>query len=200
MAERTLDSALKQYRLVVDKLAELEAKHKAETVALQATKTKIRQWMSENIKDEETPAWLFELDPVLNWNICKRTDDVAVSSHMKIDDGILVDIKRQYEDSKKELEDCLESIENWGLQQMIARGSKGFKSDNGSAQLRNDTKYKVEDKVLLCKWALDNDAASELSISMRPNSKFAARVVDETGEMMPGVSSFKEQKCVYVKG
>ena len=200
MAERTLDSALKQYRLVVDKLAELEAKHKAETVALQATKTKIRQWMSENIKDEETPAWLFELDPVLNWNICKRTDDVAVSSHMKIDDGILVDIKHKYDDNKKELEDCLESIENWGLQQMLARGSKGFKSDNGSAQLRNEIKYKVEDKVLLCKWALQNDAASELSISMRPNSKFAARVVDETGELMPGVSSYREQKCVYVKG
>lgn len=199
MAERTLDSTLKQYRLVTDKLAELQAKHKAELAQLEATRSKIRSWLSENIKDAEVPSWVFEVDPVLNWNICKRTDEVAVSSHMKIDDGILVDIKRQYEDNKKQLEDCLESIENWGLQQMIARGSKGFKSDNGSAQLRNEIKYKVEDKVLLCKWALDNDAASELSISMRPNSKFAARVVEETGELMPGVSSYKEQKCIYVK-
>ena len=86
------------------------------------------------------------------------------------------------------------------MEQLLARGSKGFKSTEGSAQLRTDTKYKIEDKKLLVEDSLKNGYASELTVTLRPNSKFAQQFVENSGYLMPGVSSFREQKCVFVKG
>lgn len=200
MTTRTPESALSQYKQIINKLTELEAEHVAKTAQLLATKTKIESWLTENVTDFETPEWLFEVNPSLNWQIGVKSDGLAVKTHMHIDDGVLVAMKQAYDQSKKPLEDCVESIEKWGLEQLLARGSKGFKSTEGSAQLRTDTKYQIVDKKLFVDWAVKNQAEAELTITLRANSKFMSKVVEDSGELPQGVSSFREQKCVFVKG
>lgn len=200
MAERTPESALRQYKMVCDKLDAAKAEYDAKVAELVNVKTKIESWLLENVSDFETPEWLFEANPSLNWQIGQKTDENAIRTHMKIDDGLLVELKNQYDETKKMYDSCLDSIEKWGLEQMLKRGSKGFKSDDGTAHLRVDTKYQISDKVLLIQDALKNGYGSELTITMRPNSKFAGKYVEDNGELMPGVSSFREQKCIIGKG
>lgn len=200
MTTRTPESALSQYKQIINKLTELEAEHVAKTAQLLATKTKIENWLTENVTDFETPEWLFDVNPSLNWQIGVKSDGLAVRTHMHIDDGVLVAMKQAYDQSKKPLEDCVESIEKWGLEQLLARGSKGFKSSEGSAQLRTDTKYSIADKKLFVQWAVQNQAEAELTITLRANSKFMSKVVEDSGELPQGVSSFREQRCIFVKG
>lgn len=200
MTQRTPESALQQYKQIVERLDALQAEHKAKVVQLETTKTKIENWLTENVTDFETPEWLFEVNPSLNWQIGVKSDGLAVKTHMHIDDGVLVSMKQAYDQSKKPLDECVDSIEKWGLEQLLARGSKGFKSTEGSAQLRTDTKYQIVDKKLFVDWAVENQAEAELTITLRPNSKFMSKVVEDSGELPQGVSSFREQKCVFVKG
>lgn len=200
MAERTPESALRQYKMVCDKLDAAKAEYDAKVAELVNVKTKIESWLLENVSDFETPEWLFEANPSLNWVIGVKSDGLAVKTHMHIDDGVLVAMKQAYEQSKKPLDECVDSIEKWGLEQLLARGSKGFKSSEGSAQLRTDTKYQIVDKKLFVQWAVQNQAEAELTITIRPNSRFMAKVVEDQQELPQGVSSFREQRCVYVKG
>lgn len=200
MTQRTPESALKAYRTVTDKLDAARAEYTAKIAEMVNVKAKIESWLLENVQDHETPEWLFDVNPSLNWAIGKKTDENAIRTHMKIDDGLAVELKNQYEESKKVYDECLSSIEKWGLEQMLKRGSKGFKSDEGTAHLRTDTRYQISDKVLLIQDALKNGYGSELTITMRANSKFAGKYVEDNGELMPGVSSFREQKCIIGKG
>ena len=200
MTTRTLQSALAQYRLVTDKLEALEAEHKAKTAQLEATKTKIRSWLSECGQEGETHEWLVEADPALAWVVSEKSDGLAMRLHMLMDDSILVELKRVYEGHKKPVEDAVEAIENWALKQLLDRGAKNFSAEGGTASLRTDVKYQIADKREFVKWAVKNQAESELTITLRPNSKFMASVVENQSELPPGVSSFKEQKCTFTKG
>lgn len=200
MTQRTPESALKAYRTVTDKLAELAAKHKAEFLQLEQTKAKIRQYLIESGHEGEIHEWLIEADPALAWAISEKSDGLAVRLHMLMDDDLIPQAENEYKQSVAPMKDAIDAIEKWGLEQLLARGSKGFKSSEGSAQLRTDTKYKIEDKKLLVEDSLKNGYASELTVTLRPNSKFAQQFVESTGYLMPGVSQFREQKCVFVKG
>jgi len=200
MTTRTPESALKQYRLVTEKLTELETKHKAETAQLEATKAKIRSYLMESGYEGEILEWLIEADPALAWVVSEKSDGLAVRLHMLMDDDLIPQAENEYKQSVAPMKEAIDSIEKWGLEQLLARGSKGFKSTEGSAQLRTDTKYKIEDKKLLVEDSIKNGYASELTVTLRPNSKFAQQFVENSGYLMPGVSSFREQKCVFVKG
>ena len=199
MTECTLESALRQYQTVINKITEIEARHKAELATLEATKTKIRQWMSECGQELEAPEWLIKQDPAMAWTVGVKSDGLAVRLHMLMDDDKLVELKRDYEQSKKVMDDATEAIENWALKQLLDRGAKNFSADGGTASLRTDTKYSIADKKEFVKWAVANQAESELTITLRPNSKFMASVVENQSELPPGVSSFKEQKCTFTK-
>ena len=199
MAERTLDSTLKQYRLVTDKLAELQAKHKAELAQLEATRSKIRSWLSECGQEGETHEWLVEADPALAWVVSEKSDGLAMRLHMLMDDVRIPEVERVTKEAIKPMNDAVEAIENWALKQLLDRGAKNFSADGGTASLRTDVKYQIVDKSLFVSWAVANKAESELTITLRPNSKFMAQVVENQGELPQGVSSFKEQKCVFTK-
>lgn len=199
MTTRTLQSALSQYRLVVDKLEVLEAEHKAKTAQLEATKTKIRQYLIESGHEGDVHEWLIESDPALAWVVSEKSDGLAMRLHMLMDDVKLVELKQAYEQSKKPMDDAVEAIENWGLKQLLDRGAKNFSAEGGTASLRTDTKYSIADKKLFVSWAVANQAESELTITLRPNSKFMASVVENQSELPPGVSSFKEQRCTFTK-
>lgn len=200
MTTRTPESALKQYRLVTEKLTELEAKHKAETAQLEATKAKIRSYLMESGHEGEVHEWLVEADPALAWVVSEKSDGLAVRLHMLMDDELIPKAENEYKQSVAQMKEAIDNIEKWGLEQLLARGSKGFKSTEGSAQLRTDTKYQIVDKKLFVDWAVKNQAEAELTITLRPNSRFMAKVVEDQSELPQGVSSFREQKCVFVKG
>ena len=199
MAERTLDSTLKQYRLVTDKLAELQAKHKAELAQLEATRSKIRSWLSECGQEGETHEWLVECDPALAWVVSEKSDGLAMRLHMLMDDVKIPEVELGTKNLIKPMKDAVESIENWALKQLLDRGAKNFSADGGTASLRTDVKYQIADKKLLVEDSIKNGYASELTITLRPNSKFAQQFVENSGYLMPGVSSFKEQKCIFTK-
>ena len=200
MTTRTLDSALKQYRLVCDKLEALEAEHKAKTAQIEAAKAKIRSWLSECGQEGETHEWLVECDPALAWVVSEKSDGLAMRLHMLMDDVKIPEAELSTKNSIKPMKDAVESIENWALKQLLDRGAKNFSADGGTASLRTDTKYSIADKKEFVKWAVANQAESELTITLRPNSKFMASVVENQSELPPGVSSFKEQKCTFTKG
>lgn len=199
MTTRTLQSALAQYRLVADKLAELQAKHTAELSQLEATKTKIRSWLMECNQEGETHEWLVEADPALAWVVSEKSDGLAMRLHMLMDDVKIPEVELGTKNSIKPMKDAVESIENWALKQLLDRGAKNFSADGGTASLRTDVKYQIADKKLFVDWAVKNQAESELTITIRPNSKFMASVVENQSELPQGVSSFKEQKCVFTK-
>lgn len=199
MTTRTLQSALAQYRLVADKLAELQAKHTAELSQLEATKTKIRSWLMECNQEGETHEWLVECDPALAWTVSEKSDGLAMRLHMLMDDVKIPEAELSTKNSIKPMKDAVESIENWALKQLLDRGAKNFSADGGTASLRTDVKYQIADKKLFVDWAVKNQAESELTITLRPNSKFMASVVENQGELPQGVSSFKEQRCTFTK-
>lgn len=199
MTERTLDSALKSYRLVTDKLTEIQAKHTAETAQLEATKTKIRSWLMECNQEGETHEWLVEADPALAWQVSEKSDGLAMRLHMLMDDVKIPEVELGTKNLIKPMKDAVEAIENWALKQLLDRGAKNFSADGGTASLRTDVKYQIADKKLFVDWAVKNQAESELTITLRPNSKFMASVVETQSELPQGVSSFKEQKCVFTK-
>lgn len=200
MTQRTPETALKQYRLICDKLTELEAEHRGKTAQLEATRAKIRSYLTESGYEGEVLEWLIEADPALAWTVSEKSDGLAVRLHMLMDDDLIPRAENDYKQSVAAMKEAIDNIEKWGLEQLLARGSKGFKSTEGSAQLRTDTKYSISDKVLLIQDAIKNGYGSELTITMRSNSKFAAKYVEDNSELMPGVSSFREQRCIFVKG
>ena len=200
MTAKTPESALRQYKLVCDKLDAAKAEYDAKVAELVNVKAKIRSYLMESGHEGDVLEWLIDADPALAWVVSEKSDGLAVRLHMLMDDELLPALKNDYEQAKKQLEEGTDAIEKWGLEQLLARGSKGFKSAEGSAQLRTDTKYKIEDKKLLVEDSLKNGYASELTVTLRPNSKFAQQFVENSGYLMPGVSSFREQKCVFVKG
>lgn len=200
MSNRTPESALKQYKLVCDKLDAAKAEHTAKIAEMVNVKAKIRQYLIESGHEGDVHEWLIESDPALAWVVSEKSDGLAVRLHMLMDDDLIPQAENEYKQSVAPMKEAIDSIEKWGLEQLLARGSKGFKSTEGSAQLRTDTKYQIVDKILLINDAIKNGYGSELTITMRPNSKFAGKYIEDTGELMPGVSSFREQKCVFVKG
>lgn len=199
MTERTLESALRQYQTVINKITEIEARHKAELATLEATKTKIRQWMSECGQELEAPEWLIKQDPAMAWTVGVKSDGLAMRLHMLMDDVKIPEAELSTKNSIKPMKDAVEAIENWALKQLLDRGAKNFSADGGTASLRTDVKYQIADKKLFVDWAVKNQAESELTITLRPNSKFMASVVETQSELPQGVSSFKEQKCVFTK-
>lgn len=199
MTTRTLQSALAQYRLVCDKIEALEAEHKAKTAQIEATRSKIRSWLMECNQEGEAHEWLIEADPALAWVVSEKSDGLAMRLHMLMDDVKIPEAELGTKNSIKPMKDAVESIENWALKQLLDRGAKNFSADGGTASLRTDVKYQIADKKLLVEDSIKNGYASELTITLRPNSKFAQQFVENSGYLMPGVSSFKEQKCIFTK-
>lgn len=193
--------ALSDYQATLAAIDKLEANHATAVAKLATVKSKIETWLSENAKDlEEVPEFVVESNPSLAWAIGQKNDAFAIKMHMLIDDSVLPHLEEVYEGHAKPLKALKEDIEKWGLQQLLDRKSKNFKSSEGTGSLRTDVKYQVADKRLMVDWLAKNNAEGEVSITIRPNSKFFASLVESTGELPAGLSTFREQKCVFIKG
>lgn len=196
---KTIAQVFNDYQVCLTAIDQLEAIHATNAAKLTTMRSKIESWLMGNGKDLDVPVFVIESNPSLAWAIGKKTEGFAVTMHMRVDDEVLPSMKQAYEATTKPLEDLKKEIEQWGLQQMLERKIKNFSSDEGTASLRTDVKYQIADKGLFVAWAVKNKAESELTITLRPNSKFMGQVVEDAGELPSGVSSFREQKCVFIR-
>lgn len=198
---KTVTQALSDYQACIAGLDKLEANHATAVAKLATVKSKIETWLSENATNlEEVPQSVVESNPTLAWAIGQKNDASAIKMHMLVDDVLLSKMESEYEESVKPLKVLKEDIEKWGLTQLLERRSKNFKSAEGTGSLRTDVKYQVADKRLMVDWLAKNNAEGEVSITIRPNSKFFASLVESTGELPAGLSTFREQKCVFIRG
>jgi hypothetical protein len=119
---------------------------------------------------------------------------------MQIDDVLLVELQKEVDAKIKVLKEQKELLESYALAVMTERKCSNFGVTGvGRVENRTSIKYNVADKVLFVGEAIKNGYVTELTISVRPNSKLLASIVEETGELPAGVSSFKENKAVFVK-
>lgn len=199
MTTRTPESALKQYRIICDKLTELEAKHKAETAQLEATKAKIRSYLMESGHEGEAHEWLIDADPALAWVVSEKSDGLATRIHMLLDDNIIPEQQRKTDEIVKPMKQTLEDIESWALAELLKRGAKNFATDLGTASLREDKKFSVADKVLFVESMREKGALSELTVTVRPNSKAMAAILEQDGEYPAGLQVTRVNKVVFVK-
>lgn len=197
----TPTAAISDLVKVLQKQKELEEKFKSDNAKWENTKTKIVKYLLEQSEAvENTPQEITEQLPYLAWKIGEKTDNSLISAHMQIDDVLIPEYEKQNKDVVEQLKSQKEELEKYALALMTERKCSNFSVTGiGRVENRTSIKYNVADKKLFVDDAVKNGYVSELTITVRPNSKFMAGLVEETGELPAGVASFKEQKAVFVK-
>lgn len=194
------DKALATYVKMLNKEQEIFDTYKAEMDKLLEDKAKVEKFLMNSGEFQEIPEIIKERSPFLAWKILPKTDESVIATHMQIDDVLIPQVTKTMKDKIKELDDQLSQVESWALAELVRRkASNASVKGVGRVELRTDAKYSINDKREFIGWAVDNNMEEELTVSLRPNSKFVTRVVEETGELPPAVSSFRENKVVFVK-
>src|SRR5512135_2357022 len=174
------------------KLKEMFDKKDAEFVQ---EKSEIERQLLTTEIEVEIPEELYDDEPYLAWKLDKKTDGSAIKAYITIRDILIPEQERQIKNNVDNLKASMGELENWALRELQERKASHFGVKGaGRAQLDTVTRYNMADKSLFVKWAVDNGAESELTVTVRPNSKFMTSVVEENGELPPGVSSYTEYK------
>ena len=199
----TIEKALISYARILEAEDVLESEYSEKLLKMKKDKETIEKFLKngDEIDQSNIPQIIKEKSPYLVWSISPKTYELNVSTYMRIDRVIKPKIEDKAKEEVSILKEQCSELGNWALGELLKHNTKSFPIKGiGSVQKRTDIKYSVSDKSSVVHWAVDEGVESELSISFRPNSKFMQRVVEDTGELPPGVSSFKESKAVYVKG
>lgn len=203
MSKKSLKTAVTALARLLERQQALEDSIKAELQDLRIKRENIEQFIQswEGDKLAEVPAIVLEQAPYMAWLATEPTDGSTIAAHMQIDDNLIPSIENERKALKARFEEQLKMLEGYMLQRLEQNQTSSTSvAGVGRAEKRLEVKYSIPDKALLAQWAVDNDAAGELTISLRPNSKFMAKVVEENGELPPGVSMTRNYKCVMVKG
>ena len=197
----TPEQALEKYQKLLYKEAEIHARVASDLEKLALARKKAEEYIASNCKDMNAPDWLFEENPALYWQVSKKSEGLAVKCHMEIDDVRIPQLEAETKGKVENLKTTIEEIEKWSLAQLLAGDMTSFKvSGLGSASIRKSIKYSVADKSLFVRQAVKEGFESELTVTLRPNSKFIASYVESKNELPSGVESFAEQKVVFTKG
>jgi len=94
----------------------------------------------------------------------------------------------------------MEVLENYALKQLNERGANNFNTDYATVSRTKVTTYKIADKSLFIKDAIENGYASEVTVSIARNSKFMSTMAEERGELPAGVSSSSFYEARFSKG
>lgn len=195
------EAAITDYAKVLKKQQVLKYTYVAESSKLEHIKQKIETYLdgiTEPVKD--VPEIIKEQSPYFAWKWSTKTDETLISAHMQIDDVLLVEMQKEVDAKIKTLKEQKEALESYALAVMTERGCSNFGVTGiGRVENRTSTKYNVADKKLFVTTALLGGYADEITVSIRPNSKLMASIVEETGELPAGVSSFSEHKAVFVR-
>lgn len=196
------EAAITDYAKVLKKQQVLKDAYVVEASKLEHIKQKIETYLTditEPIKD--VPEIIKEQSPYFAWKVMTKTDETLISAHMQIDDVLLVEMQKEVDAKIKVLKEQKEALESYALAVMTERGCSNFGVTGiGRVENRTNTRYTVNDKKLFVADALKNGYADEITVSVRPNSKLLASIVEERSELPPGISSHKEHKAVFVKG
>lgn len=196
--EKTIDN----YIELIKKRKKLKEMFNKKDMELLKEKQEIERLLLSNEDNQlEIPEELYDDEPYLAWKLNAKTDGSAIKAYITIRDMLIPEKERQIKNDIDNLKASMAELENWALRELQERKASNFGvKGSGRAQLDTVTRYNMADKSLFVKWAVDNGAESELTVTVRPNSKFMSAVVEENGELPPGVSSFTEYKVKFVKG
>lgn len=195
-----LQQVLDAYVKMLNAEDELEKNYRLELETIRENKKKVEEFLLKRNDIEELPEEIFEKSPFLAWQVLPKTDESVIRAYMKIRDGVIPKVKNQAKEIIEPFEEQKSHLESWTLKTLNDRGSTNFSVKNlGRASTRTDHKYTIQNKKDFVNWAVQEGCEEELTITLRPNSKFVANIVDETGELPPAVSSFKEKKVVFTK-
>ncbi len=158
----------------------------------------VMEWQGDLLP--EVPEIVSEKAPFIAWKAMSATEGSTIKTQMQIDDVIIPSIENERKALKASYDEQLKLLEGWMLQRLTEANTSSMSvAGVGRAEKRLETKYSIPDKALFAQWAVDNGASSELTISLRPNSKFMAKVVEENGELPPGVQQTRSYKVCFVK-
>jgi len=197
----TPTKALKDYETCLTAIRDCEEVYAAKKAALVEKRKKIEAWLIAEASGslETVPEIVSEDRAFTAWLLKRKTDASAVEAHMQIDDIVIPRMKAAYEAETEELKAALEVLESWTLKRLSDSGLNNFSTDAGTASRTTITYYKIADKVLLAKDAIDNGYASELTLSIPRNSKFMKGLLEERGELPAGVTMTQTYECRITK-
>lgn len=195
-------SAINDLVKVLEKQQALKDKYQADNAKWESTKAKIEQYLLESGETvDNLPDVIKEQEPYLAWKISGKTDESLIAAHMQIDDKIIPQLENELKAIIEPLKEQKETLEQYALAVLNERKCSNFGVTGvGRVENRTNVRYSVSDKKLFVADALKNGYADEITVTIRPNSKLLAGIVEETGELPSGVSSHREQKAVFVKG
>lgn len=199
---KTLKSAVVDLEKVLKARQTLEASIQDKLETLKAKQAAIEEFIA-TCQDErlaEVPEIVAEACPFVAWQACEQNDGATIRAHMEIDDRIIPSIENERKAAVAQYRQQLEVLEGIMLQRLTEAGTNSTSVTGiGRCEKRIETKYSIPDKTLFVRWATENGAESELTVSLRPNSKFMAKTVEELGELPPGTAQSRSYKCVFVK-
>jgi hypothetical protein len=197
----TPTQALKDYEACLTALRDSEAVYAAKKSALVEKRKKIEAYLVQEVSGslETVPEIVSEDRAFTAWLLKRKTDASAVEAHMQIDDVVMPRLKAAYDGETEELKSALEVLELWTLKRLSDSGLNNFSTDAGTASRTTVTYYRIADKALLAKDALDNGYASELTLSIPRNSKFLKGLLEERGELPAGVTMTQTYECRITK-
>jgi hypothetical protein len=198
---------MNQQTAAVNDLVKVLLKQKAlkdtytvEQAKWEVTKQKISAYLLEQTQPIHVPEEIKEMEPYIAWKVGEKDDESLIAAHMQIDDVIIPAMQKEIDSKIAKLKEQKEELEKYALAVMEQRKCSNFGVTGiGRVENRTSVKYSVADKKLFVDWAVKEHCEDELSISLRPNSKFMAAVVENSGELPAGVSAFRESKAVFVR-
>lgn len=201
MTKQTLKSAVSALSTVLKKRSEIEQSIADQLQDLKAKEDRILEfinaWDGEKLPD--VPEIVAEKAPFVAFQATEKTIGSCIDAAMQIKHELIPQLENTVKPTVDSLKAQYELLEGYALQHLEAAGVSSTKSDAGRVESRTITQYTIADKKLFVDWAVQNNAESELTISVRPNSKFMSKVVEEAGELPSGISQTRRKQAVFVR-
>jgi len=113
----------------------------------------------------------------------------AIDEYRRIRDD-LAERRREYKSVEKSLKGTLEEISMWLRDKADDLGVDSFKTESGTAYRVTKTKYTVGDWQVFSNWVIENEMLQ--CLEKRPAKLAVQEVLEETGELPPGLEVFSE--------
>lgn len=201
MTKQTLKSAVSALTTVLKKRSELEQSIADQLQDLKDTESRILEFINawDGEKLPEVPEIVAEKAPFVAFQATEKTIGRCIDAAMQIKHELIPSLENTVKPTVDSLKAQYELLEGYALQHLEAAGVSSTKSDAGRVESRVQTRYTVADKSLFIKAMQELGAESELTITVRPNSKALGKIVEETGEVPAGLSLSRSKIACFVK-
>lgn len=194
---KTVASAIKDYKLVLDTKAKLKAQYEADLATIEQKATKIRNFILDSEDLIEFDENYVEKDPYLFWKKSEKRDVTAVICGRIIRESITTSngLANTFEASQKQ---DFEEIKAWVLATLNERGSKSFNCDEaGKVYKKMTTRASPTDFESLLTWAVENKESG--MVQARLSTTAINAYFDKHGEYPPYMNVSREWDVVISK-